>query len=341
MLSQQQCDLFAGHLRAALPAQDVRITHMHRFHGGASRETYSVDVEVDGRALGLVLRMDPAESLITTPRALEFAAFRSCEGSGLPVPLAISLVTDGAMLGTPFFVMERIDGGAAVSPFDPSAYGDHRAAIGAQFFDYLGQIHRIDALISPLAQEVETPATDACWHRELDHWAGLIAKDQLEPEPIAEAAIRWLRRNPPPPAKRLTIVHGDYRNGNVLHDGSGRIIALLDWEMAHIGDPLEDLAWALDPLWTIGRPDLAAGLIPRAEAIARWEAASGCTFDEKAFAWWEVFAMLKGVSIWISSARAYANAVNTDPVLAFSGWFTKILANRSLVTRIAPAGILT
>jgi aminoglycoside phosphotransferase (APT) family kinase protein len=338
-LTAEQCDRLADHLRIALPANSLRITHINRFHGGASRETYSVDVEADGHILALVLRMDPAASLIDTPRALEFAALRSFETSGLPVPRAISLVTDANLLGAPFFVMARIDGGAAVGPFDPGAYGDHRTEIGAQFFDYLGRIHAVDALGSPLAAVVDSPAPADCWRRELDHWAVLIAKDQLQPEPIAEAAIRWLRRNPPPPAERMTIVHGDYRNGNVMHDGAGKIIALLDWEMAHIGDPYEDLAWALDPLWTIGRPDLAAGLIPRAEAIARWEAASGCRFDSDAFAWWEVFAMLKGLSIWISSGRAYANAVNTDPVLAFSGWFTKLLANRSLVHRLAPEGI--
>ena len=59
-----------------------------------------------------------------------------------------------------------------------------------------------------------------------------------------------LRRTPPPPAQKISVVHGDYRTGNFLHDGDGVIRGILDWEMAHLGDPLEDLAWALDPLWS-------------------------------------------------------------------------------------------
>lgn len=84
---------------------------------------------------------------------------------------------------------------------------------------------------------------------ELDYWASVIEADALHPQPIAEAARRWLERHLPPPGPRLALVHGDYRTGNLLYDGEGRIRGVLDWEMAHLGDPLEDLAWSLDPLW--------------------------------------------------------------------------------------------
>lgn len=330
MLDEAAQAAVARHLRGVLGARSVEIGAVRRFHGGASRETYALDAFVDGRTLGLILRCDPPDSLIDTARVLEFAAYRSFEGSAVPVPRAICLVEDVSIVGSPFFVMERIEGGEAAGPMDPAAYGTHKDAIGRQFFTHLGTIHAARASESPLAEVVDMPAADQCWSRELEYWAGVIAKDRMAPEPIAEATARWLRRNPPPPAQRVTIVHGDYRNGNVLHDGAGRIVAVLDWEMAHLGDPLEDLAWALDPLWNLKDESRAAGLLPRDEAIALWEAASGCRFDADAFAWWEVFASYKGLAIWISSARAYAGGANPDPILAFSGWLPKVMANHRL-----------
>ena len=335
MLDPDKQERIGRHLEQALPASTVEIAHIRRFHGGASRETYSLDVLADGQPMGLILRCDPEDSLIDTARELEFAAYRSFEGSPVPVPRAVSLVETTGLIGTAFFIMERIEGGEAAGPMDPAAYGEHKPEIGRQFFTLLGHIHAADPLSSPLASVVDCPEQSRCWQRELDYWQGVIEKDRLEPEPIAAAAARWLRRNPPPPAQKLAIVHGDYRNGNVLHDNAGRIVAVLDWEMAHIGDPLEDLAWSLDPLWNLNDASRAAGLIPRAEAIALWEVASGCRFDEAAFAWWEMFATFKGLAIWISSARSYADGKNTDPILAFSGWYPKVCADQLLAARLS------
>ncbi len=336
MLGNDQLTAVGRHLCGVLGVTRLEIANLKRFHGGASRETYAFDAVTETQTIPLILRKDPVDSLIDTARALEFAAYRSMAGTGVPVPSAVSLVEDASLIGAAFFIMERIDGGAAVSPFVAQGYGEHGAVIGEQFFRHLGAIHAVSPESSPLAKVVDTPAPDACWRRELDYWEATFRKDALAPEPIGMAAIRWLRANPPPPAQRLSIVHGDYRNGNVLHDGHGRIIAVLDWEMAHIGDPYEDLGWALDPLWTMLDDTKAAGLIPRAEAIALWEAASGCRFDPAAFRWWEVFAAFKGLAIWTTSARAFIQAANTDPVLAFSALYPKVRSNAILARYLTP-----
>jgi len=335
VLNDAQLAAVGEHIAKALEAPGAKIIDIRRFHGGASRETYAIDVLAKQDSHALILRCDPGDSLIETPRALEFAAYKSVEGCGIPVPRAVSLCDDAALIGTPFFIMQRIEGGEAVSPFVADSYGDNRDAIGRQFFEYLGKINGADALSSPLAGQVDIPKADECWSRELNYWSGQVEKNGLQPEPILMAAIRWLRRNPPPPAQRLSIVHGDYRNGNVLHDGAGKIVAVLDWEMAHIGDPLEDLAWALDPLWNLQDPSRAAGLIDRSEAIRIWENASGLKFDDSAFAWWEMFASVKGMAIWISSGHASVAGVNNDPVLAFSAWYPKTIGNHVLASRLA------
>jgi aminoglycoside phosphotransferase (APT) family kinase protein len=341
-LTPTECARLCARLGDVLAsASNLAVLAQHRIHGGASRETFSLDVGYDSPAgakmIGLILRRDPPDSLIDTERTLEFAAYQSVQGSGAPAPEALLLETDPSVIGAPFFVMRRIEGGAAASPFQVEPYAPHGAAIGAQFFQHLGAIHAIDALNSPLAKVVAAPALNACWRRELDYWEGVIDADAQEPQPILRGAIRRLRREPPPAPARLAVVHGDYRNGNFLHDGQGKILAILDWEMAHMGDPLEDLAWALDPLWTAGRPDLAAGLIPQDQAIAAWRAASGLTFDASAFAWWSLFSSVKGMAIWLSSAKALADGKNTDPVLTFSGWYCAVRHNQIIAARLAAA----
>lgn len=342
LLTDDELSRLALRLEQALPdARALTITRQFRIHGGASRETYSLDVRYqtpDGTVeTGLILRRDPPDSLIDTERALEFAAYQSVQGGRIPAPEPILLEQSSAVIGAPFFVMRRIDGGAAASPFQIDPYAPHSAAIGAQFFSILGAIHAVDAPASPLARVVDAPAPDRAWLRELDYWEHVIDTDEQEPQPIVRAALRRLRRAPPPPPQRLCLVHGDYRNGNFLHDGAGRIVAILDWEMAHLGDPLEDLAWALDPLWSLGRDDLAAGMLAREQAIALWRQASGLVFDEAAFAWWSLFASVKGLAIWISSAKAIAAGRNTDPVLAFSGWYCTVRHNQIIADRLAAA----
>ena len=301
--------------------EPVAIEALSRISGGASRETYKFDALVGGERRALILRRDPPGSLIETDRRSEFLALKSFHGRGVAAPEPLILEDEGAELERPFFIMARVDGGRTASPFSPDPYAPHAAALGADFFGTLGRIAGADAALLPIAEVCEAPALDACWRRELDYWSGVIEADELHPQPIVRAAIRWLARHPPPPAAKLAVVHGDYRSGNFLHDGEGRMIAVLDWEMAHLGDPLEDLGWAMDPLWRHDETRVA-GMLTREEAIATWEAASGLKLDPAAFVWWELFASVKGQAIWTSSAKEYRDGGYREPILCFSGWFT-------------------
>ncbi|HEX6858936.1 MAG TPA: phosphotransferase family protein [Caulobacteraceae bacterium] len=311
----------------------VSVSDLTRIPGGASRETYRFDA--DGK--GLILRRDPVGSLIDTDRRLEFLAYRSFFGRGVPVPEPVALEEEGAELERPFFIMGRIDGGKAASPFTVIPYGEHAQALGEQFFAILGAIHRVEPSDLPLAEVAPAPEPGDCWRKELDYWEGVIDADEQHPQPIVRAAIRWLRRNPPKPAQAIRVVHGDYRSGNFLHDGAGRIIAILDWEMAHLGDPLEDLGWAIDPLWAHFEAEKGrvGGMIDRAEAIAIWERESGLKADPEALAWWELFNAVKGMGIWISAAKEYADGGFRDPVLAISGWYTARRHDEIIARRLA------
>jgi aminoglycoside phosphotransferase (APT) family kinase protein len=313
----------------------AKVHDLSRIPGGASRETYRFDAVVGDERKALILRRDPAGSLIDTDRRLEFLAFRSFHGTGLPVPEAVALEEEGAELERPFFIMGRIDGGKAQSPFTLPPYGEHAEVIGEQFFSHLGIIARADPASLPISEFAPAPALDGCWKKELDYWEGVIDADEEHPQMIVRAAIRRLRRDPPPPAQKLSVVHGDYRTGNFMHDGAGKIIALLDWEMAHIGDPLEDLGWAIEALWSYRETDRVSGMVPREKAIALWEAASGLTVDPAAFAWWELFASVKGAAIWISAAKEFRAGGFKDPVLGLSGWYTARRQDEIIAQKLA------
>jgi aminoglycoside phosphotransferase (APT) family kinase protein len=314
--------------------EPVAIEDLARISGGASRETYRFDAVVGGERRPLILRRDPPGSLIETDRRSEFLALKSFHGRGVAAPEPLILELEGAELERPFFIMARVDGGATASPFAPDPYAPHAARLGEDFFGTLGRIAAADPATLPIAEVCEAPALGECWKRELDYWSGVIETDELHPQPIVRAAIRWLYRHAPPPAQKLAVVHGDYRSGNFLHDGEGKIVAVLDWEMAHIGDPLEDLGWALDPLWR-HTEGLVAGMVPKAEAFRIWEAASGLKVDPAAFVWWELFASVKGQAIWISSAREYADGGYREPILCFSGWFTARRQDEILAEHLA------
>ncbi len=322
------------YLAKKLDQPGLRVSDLARIAGGASRETYRFRARYGDVERALILRRDPPASLIETDRTTEFRAYQAFHRLGLPVPEPVALELDGAALERPFFVMEEITGCEVASILTPDPYAAHRETIGKQFWSVLGQIAKADVAAIGLSDFDGAREPNDAWRHEVARWEKVIDEDEREPQPIAHAAIRWLKRNPPPPAQKIGVVHGDYRTGNFLFNAAGEIRAILDWEMAHLGDPLEDLGWALDPLWAHGDPSRPAGLIARADAIRIWEATSGLKADPKALAWWETFASLKGLAIWISAACEYAEGRNTDAVNAFSGWFCLAFHNKVLAERL-------
>jgi aminoglycoside phosphotransferase (APT) family kinase protein len=324
----------AAYLAEKLGAPDLTVHDLARIPGGASRETYRFRARYGGRERRLILRRDPPASLIETERTTEYRAYAAFHTLGLPVPEPIALERDGSALERPFFIMEEIEGCQVGGILTPDPYGAHRERIGRQFWSILGRIAAADPDALGLADFDRPASPEDAWRHEVARWEKVIDEDEGEPQPIARGALRWLKRNKPPAAQKIGVVHGDYRSGNFLYDSNGDIRAILDWEMAHLGDPLEDLAWALDPLWAHHDPSHPAGTLARADAIARWQEASGLAADPAALAWWEMFASVKGCAIWISAAHEYATRRNDDPVNAFSGWYCLSFHNQVLANRL-------
>ncbi|HLK23255.1 MAG TPA: phosphotransferase family protein [Caulobacteraceae bacterium] len=317
----------AGYIEGRLAgATDVTVSDLRRIVGGASRETYRLKLAYtapEGQRVErpLILRRDPPDSLIDTKRDIEFAAYAAFYGSAVPVPEMLWLEEDPAHLDFPFFIAEELVGfeSSPTGLLSPP-YSDKAEAIGLRKWTILGEISKADPVALGLDKVMELPTPQTCWTRELGYWEREVDKDEVEPQPIIRAAIRWLRANPPPPAQKISVVHGDYRSGNFLYDSDGEIHGILDWEMAHLGDPLEDLGWGLNRIWCWGGDDRRGGLLPRERAIEIWENASGLRADPAALHWWELFNCVKGQGIWVSSAKAWIDGQNRDPILAFSAW---------------------
>jgi aminoglycoside phosphotransferase (APT) family kinase protein len=316
----------ASYIAGKMPEADVAVSGLQRIAGGASRETYRFDLHwTEGGGAHqrkMILRRDPPASLIDTERRVEFEAYRAFRNSSVPVPEMLWLEESSRHLDHPFFIAEELAGHQA-SP-QVLFSGDFDAVLprlAERKWTILGEIAKADPRVLKLTRVMPIPALDACWRRELDHWEALIDKDAAEPLPITRAAIRWLRANPPPPAQKLSVVHGDFRTGNFLYDVEGQIHGVLDWEMAHLGDPLEDLGWSLQPVWSFGRPGLAGGLIAQEAAIAIWERASGLTADRDALHWWTLFNCVKGQGIWVGSAAAFATGGNKAPIMVYPAWW--------------------
>jgi aminoglycoside phosphotransferase (APT) family kinase protein len=324
---QDLADRITAYAAHRMPgASDVVASGVDRIHGGASRETYRFVLRYreNGRPFErrLILRRDPPGSLIETERAAEFAAYRAFHGTSVPVPEPVWLEGEPRWLDHPFFVMEELVGfEASPQAIGAPPYAQHHERLAREKWSILGAIAAADPEKLGLAGALPVRAPEDCWRHELDYWTKVIDDDELAPQPIIRAAIRKLRRSPPPPPKRLHVVHGDYRTGNFLYDKEGGVRGILDWEMAHLGDPLEDLAWSLNRVWCWARDERVGGLTTKERAIAIWEQASGLRADPEALRWWELFSSVKGQAIWISGSKEYTDGANKDPVLAFSGWW--------------------
>lgn len=295
----------------------VAIGKLARIPGGASRETWMFDAtwSEDGqpRSAPFVLRKDPPASLVESDRTVEYAFYSAFHGTDVPVPAMRWLESDPKHLGAPFFIMERITVGETnVRNISEPQYAGSKEMIGRRMFEVLGAIHSFDWSESEIAKVVPAPAAGAAWSEQVSYWEEMLGRNEISPQPIARAAIRWLRRNPPPPAQRVSVVHGDYRVGNFLYSKEG-IHGVLDWEMAHLGDPLEDLAWARHELWD-------RALIPPDECIQVYERASGRPVDRDALHWWDVFSGLKAQAIWLTGAKSFNDGRTSELILAYAAY---------------------
>lgn len=262
-------------LRSLLGSDTVE--HLTRLSGGASRETWSF--LADGRRL-VLQRQRPGDvrDMSIEARVLA-AAFRH----GVPVP---ELIASGELeSGAKYMVLDHVPGETiARKILRDERFAGARTALVGQMAGALARLHAIDP------DSVDgLPAIDqvAQYRATLDD----LNRSLGQAHPAFELAFAWLERNRPS-SQRRTLVHGDFRLGNVMVDERG-LAAVLDWELAHIGDPLEDLGWLCVRAWRFGAQAPVAGLGERHALVEAYSEASGIEIAPDDVLWWEVLGTLK------------------------------------------------
>jgi aminoglycoside phosphotransferase (APT) family kinase protein len=275
----------------------VRIEDLAPLVGGASRELWSFDLVVGEERRACVLRRDPEGAGDPSGRRREWEVLRAAFDAGVPVPEPLWFV-DGAS-GTGF-VMERLQGEAiARRLLRDDRYETARGRLTGQVAAAAARIHRIPLDELPSVEVPPGPPVEAAigaLEAELDRIG--------EPHPALELGLRWLRRNLPEPVE-AGLVHGDFRTGNFLVDEEG-LVAALDWELCHAGDPAEDLGWLCIRSWRFGadaRP--AGGFGSRDELLEAYTAAGGRRVTREDLRFWEVFGNVRWGVICLVQADAH------------------------------------
>jgi aminoglycoside phosphotransferase (APT) family kinase protein len=311
----------AAYLQHKMPdASEIEVTNLWRIPGGASRETWSFDAAWrEGEATagrGFIMRRDPEASLLETERYVEFRVYQALQGTGVPVPTMFWLEDDPKWLERPFFLMERLEGEASPQALVTGGLGVELDAIAHRKVEILARIHGLDWRALDLGFLGPPDGPEGCADMEIARWEKTMREQALQPQPVLEMVLSWLRAHKPV-ARKVTLVHGDYRTGNFLVEGD-RITGVLDWEMVHLGDPLEDIAYACLRAWRWAGDARIGGLLLRDEFYRQYEAASGIEIDRQAVRFWEVLGNLKWAVICLTGGRSFAEGRSNDPVLAFT-----------------------
>jgi aminoglycoside phosphotransferase (APT) family kinase protein len=247
-----------------------RIGKIEQFKGGQSNPTYRIDDRY-------VLRRKPPGKLLPSAHAVdrEFKVISALHQVGFPVARPVALCLDESVIGTMFYIMEYVAGRVLWDPALPGMTKPQRAAIWDEQNRVIALLHTIDFQKIGLA-DFGKPGNYI--GRQVERWSKQYRASETQKIPAMDHLIDWLPRNIPPEAG-TTVVHGDFRLDNtIFHPGEPRILAVLDWELSTLGDPLADFAyhcmsWHIPPdkFRGMGGLDLAQlGIPSEAEYVARY-----------------------------------------------------------------------
>jgi len=330
-------DTLRAYLAERLPGPEAGAPlELERVRGGHSNETFYVT-----RGAGRwVLRRPPLGPLLPTAHDVgrEYRVLSALTNTAVPVPRPVLFCDDTAVIGAPFYLMERVPGVVIRAALPPAFAADEgaRRGLGEALIDALAELHAVDWQAVGL-DDFGKPL--GYLERQLRRWTGQLDASRTRPLPDLDAVTAWLQANLPesPPA---TIVHGDYRLDNLMYapEPPARVLAIVDWEMATIGDPLADLGYLLsfwrepdDPEFNLdGAWNITAqpGFPTRAELVARYAERTGRRMTHVSFyvalAIWKLAILLEG------SYKRHLAGTTDDPFFATLDRGIPMLARRAL-----------
>ena len=310
-----------GHvLRGEMPAAShLDIVDLHRTSTGLSRENWMFEArwseQGEARSRRMILRRDPPASLLLTDRRWEFKVLCALEHTPVPAPAVRWVDSGDAVFGAPAMIMDLLPGDCDWHVLAGERPLPERVQLGRRFIELLATVQQVDWRALGLGDTRADAAYGA--HAELDFWAGELARVQIEALPEMALGLAWLRRHTPQP-QAVVLVHGDFKPGNALLVDNN-ISAMLDWETAHLGDPLEDLGWITNP--PRAREQQIPGSWERAEIVQAFTAATGFKVDPRELNWWNAFSCWKLSVIILTGVEAFVagklDRVYHNPVWLF------------------------
>ena len=280
----------------------VVIDGLTRTSAGFSRENWVFDGIWNGERHHLIARRDPVGSVLNTDRRVEAGMLRALADTDVRAPTLRWADPDGTRLGRPTLVMDLAQGVCDGFVLNGGLPLGERVELAERIYDQLATIHLVDWRQLGLAGALSDPGPAAAL-AAVDHWESELRRVQLEPEPELAFVLDWLRRAAPT-SEVTTIVHGDFKPGNVLLQG-GQVTAVLDWETVHLGDPHEDLGWVTNPLRQ-GEHRIPGAWEPQ-DLLDRWAKHTGLTVDAGAVRWWQVLANVKLSVIVLTGLHAFVD----------------------------------
>ena len=284
---------------------DVTVENLRALTGGASRTTWAFDA-VDDQRRALILRTGPPDD-VHAGMELEAAVQRRAAAAGAPVPHILAADNSPAALGNPYLICDAIGGETIVRKIHRALDDSSRERLLQQCAQALAAIHRAEPDGIGLTEGDQL----AEWRDRLDQMGDTTA--------TFEWAFRWLAANRPPASRRV-LVHGDFRMGNLIVDESG-LAAVLDWELVHIGEVYDDLAWFCIRAWRFGAPEhLGAGGLGSVEnLLSAYETAAGEQLARETFRWWLTLATLRWGVICRFQAERHLSGLTPSVELAAIG----------------------
>jgi aminoglycoside phosphotransferase (APT) family kinase protein len=288
----------ARHLGATHPLENLR-----RVTGGATKSTWIFDLATGDGLRRLVLQLTSAEAsgsdFLSTKLSAQNDAhlLRTAHEYGVPVPPVLALLDDQDELGA-----GHLTGWVEGETLAPKILREHyfsaaRQNLTAQCAQALAAIHRIPCAATPFLKPMDAAAQWQHYRHLVDHHRVVL--------PALEWGLKWAQENRPPPSTQR-VVHGDFRLGNLMVNARG-LACILDWELAVVGDPMQDLAWLCLKTWRFGGSRPVAGVGERATLFAAYEEAGGQRVDPQRVRFWEAFGQVKWAIMCLSMGLGSAS----------------------------------
>jgi len=308
--------------RAALAAfladrrgSPVVILDVQRINVGHSRAMYRIELDDGSR---YVVRLEQG-GVFGTSSHEEYGVMAALAEVGVPVARVRWMEPSGAVLGQPFFVMDLL-----VEAVDNESRTLDPATTDA-FVSALDRLHRVDWQAARIPFQLIPDDPAQATHGQIERWAGAYRRAAAGPIPLLEEAAAWLHAHAPP-LQHLAVVHGDAGPGNFVHH-QGRIVAITDWEFAHLGDPAEDWSFCMtmrgrDTFDPPGWRDVFARV-------------AGVELDDAAWAYWEAFNLFKGACANRTCLTVFEEGASRAPDLVVIGTMLHRVFLRRLVDIVA------